>query len=120
MNLSELNDSVFELYAAKYYDNPAIKTREEFDEDLMRIKYIRIGFTKYYNNDSINERLLLNHFIAIYNVFEPRACTNMLIFKIPEKLLPYLKTYLLYLNYWPEDENEIPVDSVLADKLRKI
>lgn len=44
----ELNDSTYELFAAKYYNNVNCVDMLEFYEDLNRIKYLKKLFKKYH------------------------------------------------------------------------
>lgn len=125
-----VNDSNFMLFAAKFYDNPGADSIE-FEEDLARIKYIKRLFSKYRDGKELRERLILNHIIVLYNVFEHQACTRMLSFRLYE-YIDYLKPFLIYLGYWPDkigpigiDKNvifdsDINMDTAIVDKLRII
>ena len=96
-----LNDKNFMLYAAKFYDNKNCVDILEFHDDLNRIKYLKRLFKKYKETGDIKVQLVINHLIVIYNVFYPQAATKMLAFKLDEYLY-YLKTFLLYLSFWPK------------------
>ncbi len=104
-----LDDSNFMLFAAKFYDNPNMMDILEFEEDVNRIKYIKRLFSKYRDGKALRERLILNHIIILYNVFDARACTRMLCYRLYE-YLDYLKPFLVYLNYWPERIDPIGVN----------
>ena len=41
MNFDELNEETFVLFAIKHYENPHCVTREDFDEDMKRFKYLK-------------------------------------------------------------------------------
>ena len=127
-----LDDSNFILFAAKFYDNQNMMDAIEFEEDLNRIKYIKRLFSKYRDGKELRERLILNHIIILYNVFEHRACTRMLCFRLYE-YLDFLKPFLVYLNYWPENYiepigvnkekiigSDVEMDNYIIEKLRKI
>ncbi len=86
----QLNDNNFSLFAAKYYNNPNCTDILEFHDDLNRIKYVKRLLKGYSESGELKERLVLNHLITLYNVFDPQACTKMLVFKLPEHL-PVLK-----------------------------
>jgi hypothetical protein len=90
-----LTDANFVLYAAKNYVNPHCTDVIEFNEDLNRIKYIKRLFRKFCRNGELKERLILNHLVILYNVFDPKALTRMLIFK----LIDYLQCLLPFLTY---------------------
>ena len=40
MRFDELNESNYLLFAIKFYDNPQSVTREDFESDLKRIRYV--------------------------------------------------------------------------------
>ena len=97
----KLDDGNFSLFAAKYYDNPSCIDILEFHDDLNKIKYIKRLLKLYSETGELKERLILNHMTTLYNVFYHEACTKMLVFKLYE-YMPVLKSFLSYLNYWPE------------------
>jgi len=117
----ELSEENFELFAAKHYNNPQCVDISEFHEDLARYKYVKRLLRKYHQTGEIQERLVLNHLIVIYNMFGIQAANRMSFYRIEEELWPALKTFLVFLNFLPEDEKvEIPIDLKIADILRKI
>ena len=96
-------------------------TTEEFQEDLQKFKYIKRLINRYETTGELSERLILNHLIVIYNVFGITAANHMMFYKIDKKNWPLLKTFLVYLNYLPEDQYvEIPLDQNVIGVLRKI
>ena len=119
----ELTDVNLLNYAMKHYDNPECKSIEEFQEDLTRTKYIKRLFRKYKTSGELKERLLLNHIIIFYNVFGIEAATNILFFKIEEEFWPLLKTFLVFLDMFPENDIEktkIPLEQEVINVLRNI
>lgn len=126
----DLNDDNFLIYAAKHYDRPHIITAE-FEDDLLRIKYVKRLLRKYRHTGDFKERLVLNHIIILSNVFGVHPTVNMLFFKIDKEDYPLLKTILLFLNFMPDHfkvsfnkyhirQQEIPVDMDIASKLRNL
>lgn len=125
-NLTEQN---FSLYAAKNYDNPSCVDILEFQEDLNRIKYLKRLFKRYSEGGELKERLIINHLVILYNVFDREAATRMLAFKLDE-YLHYLKPFLVMMGYWPRtidgingvniDCNGVPQDQGVVERLRKI
>ena len=107
--MEKLDDSNFMLYAAKVYDNPGCMDLLEFHDDLSRIKYIKRLFRRYAETNELKERLILNHLIVLYNVFERGPLTRMLVYKLYD-YLEYLKPFLLLLNYWPDRVDGIGMD----------
>ena len=125
MNFSSLNETNFIMYAMKNYENPTCTGMDEFYEDLNRVKYIKRLFRKYEKSDILRERLILNHLIILSNVFGPVSCSRMMFYKTESELHPYLKTFLVYLNYLPKQIEEIDLDSIpleqgIVEKLRSL
>ncbi len=126
----DLNEKNFLLFAMQHYNNPQCVEVEEFNDDLRRIKYIKRLFNQYDMDGVLKERLILNHIIVFFNVFQTRAATRILFFKIEEKFWPMLKTFLFYLRFMPEDKVEsingkdilvtdIQMDQGIINKLRE-
>ena len=122
MEFDDLNEKNFLLFAMQHYDNPQCVEVEEFNDDLRKIKYIKRLFNQYSLGGDLKERLLLNHIIVFFNVFQTRAATRILFFKLEEKFWPVLKTFLFYLKFMPEDKiesingKEIVVSDILMDQ----
>ena len=121
----------FILFAAKYYDNKNCCSVDEFEEDLQRFKYLRKLFYNYRNKAILRERLILNHIVILYNIFEPVRCTEMLSLKLLdylEELLPFLDI----LGYTPRtmmelkekdffiNTNIINRDEIIVSTLKKL
>ena len=130
MEYDDLNEKNFLLFAMQHYDNPQCVEVEEFNDDLRKIKYIKRLFNQYHLEGVLKERLILNHIIVFFNVFQTRAATRILFFKIEEKFWPMLKTFLFYLRFMPEDKVEsingkdilvtdIQMDQGIINKLRE-
>lgn len=90
----------FLLFAAKNYISPHY-IEQEFFADLKKIKYIKRLIQKDKVNGNLKERLILNHIILLYNVFETEPCTRMLFLKIGDENFSTLKTFLVFLNFMP-------------------
>ena len=61
------------MYAIRHYNNPQCEGEKEFQDDLKRFKYIKRLLRKYHETGILKERLLLNHFIVLNNVFNNRG-----------------------------------------------
>jgi hypothetical protein len=82
------------------------------------------------NRGELKERLILNHLVVLYNLFGAEAATRMLFYKIDNIDWPQLKTFLVFLNFMPEnlvlaDGSNMPSADIalvpaLIDVLRKI
>jgi len=117
---NELNNDNFVLFASRHYNNNQCTDIEEFYEDLQRFKYLKRLFSRYEQGD-LQERLILNHLIVIYNVFGIEAANKMVFYKIEEKHYSALKPFLVYLNYIKENDYvDVPLDQIIVDKLRKL
>lgn len=122
------NDN-FTLYAMHNYVNTNCENFEEFQEDLQRFKYLKRLFNKYHENKDLRERLILNHLIVLYNVFDVHALTKMLFLRL-EGYEQYLKPFLILLSFMPEEihgvdgktiySSNILMDDFIVSKLRKI
>lgn len=120
-NFDKLTRRNFKLFAAKHYDNPECLDIEEFNQDLSRFKYLKRLLRRYELTGDLQERLILNHVIILYNVFGIKACNKMMWYKINEEHWHYIKPFLIFLNYLPEDEKvEVPMDPYIVEVLRKL
>lgn len=127
MNSIDLNEDNFLFFAIKYYDNPECKSMTEFEEDLNISVYLKRLFRKYHKTGDLKERLILNHLITFYNLFGIYAATKILFFKIEPELHYILKTFLVYLNYIPNEMPakeiyliSVPMDEKIIQTLRKL
>lgn len=101
MRFDELNEENFIFFAIKNYNNPHCTTKEEFEEDLKRFKYVKKLVRKYMSTGVLKHHLILNHLIILYNVFND-ATTPLLFYKIDRECWPVIKSFLMYLNRFPE------------------
>jgi len=121
MIFNELTEKNLFLYAAKHYKNPKFADIDEFYEDLKRFKYIKRLLNRYLETDDLAERLLLNHFIVVFNMFGIKAALNILELKLESKHWPIVKPFLIFLNYIKNDEyTGIAMDPNVIEELRKI
>lgn len=101
-----LNEGNFQLFAMKNYTNPNCTDMLEFYDDLKRIGYLKRLFRKYKETGELKDRLIINHLLVLYNTFEARAMTRMLILKLDDHL-ECLKPFLIALNYWTSNVGKI-------------
>ncbi len=118
----ELTNKNFEFFAMQNYDNKECCDIEEFKEDLARFKYLKRLFRRYEVHDDLQERLILNHIIVIYNVFGIEAANRMMWFKIDAEHYSYLKPFLVFLSYldYKKEKIEVPLDLNIIKVLRKL
>ena len=125
-----LTEDNFLIFAAKAYDNPQCFSTLEFQEDLERFKYLKRLFIKYRDFGDLKDRLILNHLIALRNVFGVHIA-KMLLVKLPD-YHSEIKTFLVFLDSMPEiitgvfEKNttiissDISLDFNIINALRKV
>ena len=102
MNLDILTEENFSSFCQKHYFNPHCSGKNEFVDDLKRIKYVKRLIQKIHKQKtfkSIRERLILNHIIVLKNVFGEENSARILFFKLEPKLHSYLKSFTVHLNF---------------------
>ena len=113
MRFDELNDDNYLLFAIKFYNNPHALTKDDFEDDLKRIKYVKRLLKRYKNTGVLKTHLILNHLTVLFNVFDD-AATPLLFYNLEEDLWPPIKSFLIFLNRVPEypksHEHGIPED----------
>jgi hypothetical protein len=123
MKFNELNDKNYLLFAIKYYDNPQSVTEDDFYDDLKRFKYVKRLFKRYQTTEVLKINLILNHLIILFNVFG-EATVPLLFFKLEKELWPIVKTFLVFLNRFPEyprsSLSDIPLDQKCLEELDRI
>ncbi len=123
MLFSELNEENFLLFAIKHYENPQAVTREDFDKDLSRFRYVKRLLKRYKSTGELKVHLLINHFIILYNIFG-EATTPMLFYKIDNSLWSCIKTFVIFLDKLPEYPHtyihDIEVDENCLEALQRI
>ena len=101
MKFDELNESNYMLFAMKFYDNPQAVTKDDFDDDLKKFKYVKRLLKRYKNTGVLKTHLILNHIIVLFNVFN-EATVPLLFYNMEEDLWPAIKSFLIYLKRVPE------------------
>lgn len=129
--MQRLDDTNFLLYAAANYSNTLHYDSDEFFDDLKKFKYLKRLFSRYHDKRELKERLILNHMITLFNVFNYEANIKMLFYRIDPEHWYILKTFLIYMQRVPEhithvgdygtiDVSLIPVDLRIASTLREL
>jgi hypothetical protein len=114
MRFDELNESNYLLFAIKFYDNPQAVTKDDFESDLKRIRYVKRLLKRYKNSGELKVHLILNHLIILFNVFND-ATVPLLFYNLEEELWPSIKSFLLFLNRIPEYPKTL-VDDIEEDQ----
>ena len=123
MRFDELNESNYLLFAIKFYNNPQAVTRDDFESDLKRIRYIKRLLKRYKNTGELKIHLILNHLIILFNVFDD-AAVPLLFYNLEQDLWPAIKSFLVFLNRVPEypktEINGIDIDEVCLQELKSL
>lgn len=114
----------------KYYDNPQCIGTEDYRDDMKRFKYLKRLLNHYLTTHELKQRLILNHLIMIYNLFDNEAATRILFYKIDENSWQVLKPFLIYLKRMPKvvrsirskdiRETDITLDQNVVKQLRSL
>ena len=123
MRFDELNDDNYLLFAIKFYDNPHALTKDDFEDDLKRIKYVKRLLKRYKNTGVLKTHLILNHLTVLFNVFNDAAIA-LLFYNLEEDLWPAIKSFLVFLNRIPEypktPVHNIPIDPISVKELHSV
>jgi len=123
MRFDELNESNYLLFAIKFYNNPQAVTRDDFESDLKRIRYIKRLLKRYKNTGELKIHLILNHLIILFNVFD-EAAVPLLFYNLEEELWPAIKSFLVFLNRIPDFPKTkisgIDIDEVCLSELKSL
>ena len=123
MRFDELNENNYMLFAIKFYDNPHALTKEEFEDDLKRIKYVKRLLKRYKNTGGLKTHLILNHLTVLFNVFG-EAAVPLLFYNLEEDLWPAIKSFLMFLQRIPDYPKShihgIPEDQTCIDELNSV
>ena len=126
MRFNELTNENYLMFALLHYDNPHCVDIKEYFEDVRKLKYIKRLFNRYKEDGVMKERLILNHIISFYNVFDNDAAARLLFFRVGKEYHSLLKTFLVFLNRMPEKINDnlyssdIQLDEKITEILRKV
>ena len=123
MRFEELNESNYLLFAIKFYNNPQAVTKDDFEDDLKRIKYIKRLLKRYKNTGELKTHLILNHLTVLFNVFDD-ATVPLLFYNLEDELWPYIKSFFVFLNRIPEYPKtkitELKEDGYCLQQLKEI
>ena len=123
MRFDELNDDNYLLFAIKFYNNPHALTKDDFEDDLKRIKYVKRLLKRYKNTGVLKTHLILNHLIVLFNVFDD-AAVPLLFYNLEEDLWPSIKSFLFFMKRIPEYPKShihgIPQDEHCIEELNSI
>ena len=123
MRFDELNESNYLLFAIKFYDNPQAVTKDDFEDDLKRIKYIKRLLKRYKNTGELKTHLILNHLTVLFNGFD-EAAVPLLFYNLESELWPSIMSFLFFLgriSEYPKTEiDSIEMDNNCLEQLKLI
>ena len=122
MHFDELNDKNYLMFAIKHYDNPQSVTVDDFMEDMKKFKYLKRLLKRYLKTGVLRVNLILNHLIILFNTFGD-GTIPLLLYKLGEEYFPIIKTFLIYLDKYPEMPgvfSHINIDNDVKDLLDSI
>lgn len=122
-----LTEDTFLEFCQLCYFNSECTGRNEFMDDLKRVKYVKRLLQKVHKHKtlkSIRERLILNHIIILKNVFGEENAARILFYKVEPRLYSYLKSFTVFLEFniqkLPEfNYSEVNTDPRIDRKLRQ-
>ncbi len=122
-----LTEDTFLEFCQSCYFNSECTGRNEFMDDLKRVKYVKRLLQKVHKHKtlkSIRERLILNHIIILKNVFGEENAARILFYKVEPRLYSYLKSFTVFLEFniqkLPEfNYSEVNTDPRIDRKLRQ-
>jgi hypothetical protein len=123
MRFDELNSDNYVMFAIKHYENPQSVTREDFEEDIKRFKYLKRLLRKYLKGGELRTHLILNHIIILFNVFGD-ATIPLMMYKLEMEYWSALKTFLVFLDRYPEFNDgslhDVDIDMDILNELEKV
>lgn len=123
MKFDELNEDNYLLFAIKFYENPHAVTRDDFEDDLKKIKYVKRLLRRYQKDNVLKTHLILNHLTVLFNVFGD-AAVPLLFFNLERDLWSSIKSFLVFLGKLPEyprtGVEDIPTDQYCIQQLENL
>lgn len=113
-----LTEENFSQFCQINYFNSECSGKNEFVDDLKRIKYIKRLLQKIHKHKtlkSIRERLIINHLIILKNVFGDQNCAQILFFKLEPRLHSYLKSFTVFLEFSIQNTNQLNYSQLNTD-----
>jgi hypothetical protein len=87
----------FDVLAIKAHQCIGCEGIEDILGDIAKFTHINKLFMKYISGDELNERLIMNHIVTLFNVFGSETI-RFLFFKIKPEYYKALLPFLAYLN----------------------
>ena len=116
----DISSDNFKFLCARYY---AYLDVTSFTEDVNRVYIVRKMVKKYIKTDFtvINERLLLNHVIILFNGFGKFAVDMLYHIHDQQQIdRKYINSFMIYLNQLSDEQLVNGVDLQIITKLRQL
>lgn len=113
-----LTEELFLEFCQSCYFNSECSGKNEFLDDLKRVKYVKRLLQKIHKHKtlkSIRERLIINHIIILRNVFGEQNTCRILFFKTEPRLHSYLKSFLVFLSFEIKNIPEVNFTGINTD-----
>jgi hypothetical protein len=117
-NKQILTEENFNTFCQNCYFNSECSGKNEYIDDLKRIKYVKRLLQKVHKHKtlkSIRERLIINHLIILRNVFGEENSARILFFNFEPRLHSYLKSFLVFLEFKVLDIPEVEYSKLNTD-----
>lgn len=122
MHFDSLDEKNYLMFAIKHYDNPQSVTVDDFMEDMKKFKYLKRLLKRYTKTRVLRVNLILNHLIILFNVFG-EGTIPLLMYKLEEEYWSVIKTFLIYLDRYPEIAgclSHVKEDPGVAEQLKML
>ena len=122
MHCASLNEKSCLMFSIKHYNNPQSVTVDDFMEDMKKFKYLKRLLKRYLKTGILRVNLILNHLIILFNVFND-ATIPLLMYKLEKEYWSLIKTFLIYLNRYPENPaflRDVDIDEDVESLLKDI
>ncbi len=125
MQTLPIDSKSYPLYVVKNYTNDKLLDVTEFNKDAKLFKNVKSNINRYYNNNNIDLKLIINQIVTLQNQFKPIAVSRILFYLIKKEQHSILISILSFLNLF--DRNRIPEclpsfkpDITVYNKLKEI
>ena len=106
MQTLPIDSKSYPLFVVKNYTNDKLLDVTEFNKDAKLFKNVKSNINRYYNNNNIDLKLIINQIVTLQNQFKPIAVSRILFYIIKKEQHPILISILSFLNLF--DRSRIP------------
>lgn len=108
----------FKEFAIDSYTNPQCLGIDEFKADFIKLLRLNRSIESFQSDrdKGMAVRLLLNTFICLANVFEPKSMVRMVMFKARAEHIPVAMSVFEFMNILPLSVPEIDLNKYRRDE----